>query len=376
MQCSYFDAGVCRSCTLMGTEYSAQLADKQHDCKTLLAAHSRLEWLSPITSSEAGFRNKAKMAVGGTVDSPTLGILDAQKSGVDLRGCGVLQPGLRDALPRIACFISQARIAPYDVAARRGELKYVLLTEAPSGELMLRFVLRSREALSRIRKHLPGLQRALPRARMISVNLQPEHKAVLEGDTEIPLTPATTLAMRTNTIDLRLGAKSFFQTNTAIAEHLYTQAADWCAHKNPRSVWDLYCGVGGFALHVAAGARHVTGIEVSAEAIESATATATAAGIGNVRFIADNALRFAHESRAADIPDLAIVNPPRRGIGTDLAHWLDDSAVQTVIYSSCNAVSLARDLEAMPALAPVQARLFDMFPQTRHYETMVLLERR
>lgn len=376
MQCSYFDAGVCRSCTLMGTEYSTQIADKQHDCETLLAAHGRVEWLTPITSSEALFRNKAKMAVGGTVDSPTLGILDAQRSGVDLRGCGVLQPGLRDALPRLAEFITQARITPYDVAARRGELKYVLLTEAPSGELMLRFVLRSREALSRIRKHLPDLQRALPQARMISVNLQPEHKAVLEGTTEIPLTPATTLAMRTNTIDLLLGAKSFFQTNTAIAGQLYAQAAEWCAQKNPRSVWDLYCGVGGFALHVAAGAQHVTGIEVSAEAIESATATATAAGIGNVQFIADDATRFAHAARAKDVPELAIVNPPRRGIGSDLAHWLNDSAVQTVIYSSCNAVSLARDLDAMPALAPVQARLLDMFPQTRHYETMVLLERR
>jgi 23S rRNA (uracil747-C5)-methyltransferase len=70
-----------------------------------------------------------------------------------------------------------------------------------------------------------------------------------------------------------------------------------------------------------------------------------------------------------------IVNPPRRGIGPELAGWLEMSSVRHVIYSSCNAVSLARDLAAMPSLRPVTGRVLDMFPQTTHYEAMVLLER-
>ena len=65
------------------------------------------------------------------------------------------------------------------------------------------------------------------------------------------------------------------------------------------------------------------------------------------------------------------------GIGTELSHWLESSrAVRNVLYSSCNAESLARDLAAMPSLRPTRARLFDMFPQTRHHEVLVLLERR
>ena len=75
-------------------------------------------------------------------------------------------------------------------------------------------------------------------------------------------------------------------------------------------------------------------------------------------------------------PELVVVNPPRRGIGDRLAGWLESSAVRHVVYSSCDAGSLERDLAAMPSLRPVRAQVFDMFPQTDHFETLVLLERR
>ena len=77
-----------------------------------------------------------------------------------------------------------------------------------------------------------------------------------------------------------------------------------------------------------------------------------------------------------ELPELVIVNPPRRGLGAELASLLENSEVRHVLYSSCNAGSLGKDLPRMPGLAPVKARLMDMFPQSHHYETMVLLERR
>ena len=80
--------------------------------------------------------------------------------------------------------------------------------------------------------------------------------------------------------------------------------------------------------------------------------------------------------RGTTPPDLVVVNPPRRGIGADLAGWLESSSVEHVLYSSCNLDSLAADLAAMPSLLPVRARLFDMFPQTTHREVLTLLRRR
>ena len=199
------------------------------------------------------------------------------------------------------------------------------------------------------------------------------HQAILEGDREILLTDAATLPMRLNGVELLLRPQSFFQTNTAVAAALYRQAAAWVAEVAPSSVWDLYCGVGGFAVHCADGVRDVVGVEVSAGAVASAEATRDLAGLRHVRFVTDDATAFALRAEAG--PDLVVVNPPRRGIGAELAGWLDRSRVQHVVYSSCNAVSLARDLAAMPGLRLRAARVLDMFPQTSHYEVVTLLER-
>ena len=367
MQCSYFDAHVCRSCRWLEVPYADQLRAKQ---ARVAAALPSVAWLDPVASPEEGFRNKAKMVVGGTADEPTLGILDPRGRGVDLRECGLHDPRLRAALPVLADLVGAARLTPYSVPERRGELKHLLVTVAPSGDLMVRFVLRSTEALPRLRKHLPALLAALP-VTVASANLQPTHQAVLEGPEEVPL-HGDTLTMRVNDLDLHLRPQSFFQTNTAVAARLYREAASLVASAEPTSVWDLYCGVGGFGLHVAAPGRPVVGVEASEQAIESARLTAADLA-APATFLAGDATAYALAS--PDAPDLVVVNPPRRGIGRDLAGWLEASPVRHVVYSSCNVDTLARDLDAMPSLRPVSARLLDMFPHTDHHEVLVLLAR-
>ncbi|ANH38379.1 23S rRNA (uracil(747)-C(5))-methyltransferase RlmC [Nocardioides dokdonensis FR1436] len=395
MQCDYFDAGACRSCTWMGRAYSDQVAEKQRLVADLLAPalagrgparRAPLTWLPPVTGPEEGFRNKAKMVVAGTVDAPTLGILDPRGGGTDLRHCGLHEPGLHDALPVLAEHVSRARLAPYDVTTRRGELKHLLVTRAPGGELMVRWVLRSTEPEARLRKHLAWLCERLPVA-VASVNIQPEHKAVLEGEREIVLTERATLPMELPMelpVDLPGGAglrlhlrpQSFFQTNTLVATALYEQARAWAAEIGPASVWDLYGGVGGFALALAAPGRAVTGVEISPEAVASAQQSAAEAGLADARFVAADATAWALEQPAASHPDLVVVNPPRRGIGPQLTGWLESSEVGEVLYSSCNATTLARDLAALPSYDVVTARLLDMFPQTTHHEVLVRLRRR
>jgi 23S rRNA (uracil747-C5)-methyltransferase len=367
VDCHHYDAHRCRSCTLLEVPRAQQLSDKEAHARSLVPSPV---WLPTVAGPDAGFRNKAKMAVGGTSQAPTLGILDRTRTGVDLRDCGLHSPGLTAALEVVAGFITRADLTPYDVTTRRGELKHVLLTESPDGELMLRLVVRSTADEARIRKHLPRLLEALPALRVVSLNVQPTHAAVLEGEREIVLTPEADLPMRLEGLELALRPQGFFQTNTHVAAALYAQARDWVRGLDDvRTAWDLYCGVGGFALAVAGPGRTVTGVEVSAEAVAAAQATAPD-GVG---FVAGDATTWALAQPAA--PDLVVVNPPRRGIGGDLARWLEAGGASYVVYSSCNAESLARDLELMPSLRPVEARVLDMFPQTTHYEVIVLLAR-
>ena len=374
MHCDAFLQGRCRSCSLIEHAYGRQLADKDRQARELLARFGRSSWLDPVVSREQGFRNKAKMVVGGSIQAPTLGILDAEGSGVDLSDCPLYPAAISHAFPALHAFIKFANLQPYDVPNRRGELKYVLLTLAEhSGELMLRFVLRSTESIARLRKHLPALMATLPNLRVISANIQPEHMAVIEGEREVLLSADDSLEMKVNDIVLHLRPRSFFQTNTEIAAALYRQARTWVQAIDSTALWDLYCGVGGFALHCADGKREVTGIESSAEAIASACRSRDEAGFTAVHFHAADAADFVR--RAPDFPPLVIVNPPRRGLGKALCQRLRESNTRHLVYSSCNVQSLARDLDDLTVFRPMQTRLFDMFPHSSHYELCCWLER-
>lgn len=388
MRCDYFDAGACRSCTRMGEAYVAQLAAKDAAVRTLLgAAAEGLAWEPPCDSPEQRVRAKAKMIVAGTPQQPTLGILAVDGSGIDLRGCGILGPYAAAALPVLAGLVTRVGLRPYDVRRRSGELKAIHVIEGPASELvpaeaMIRFVLRSEGQVGKIRRALPELREALAAVglrapRVVSANLLPAHAALADGPgPDVILTEHTDLPVRVGDVTLRLHPGAFLQTNTPVAGELYRQAAAWVAEAGPSSVLDLYCGVGGFALHAAralgAGST-VLGVEVSAAAVAGATRAAAAAGWA-ARFVAADATTYAEALPQA--PDLVIVNPPRRGLGPRLAGWIESSGVGAVLYSSCNPATLATDMARMPSLRPLRARLFDMFPHTDHAEVLVLLRRR
>ena len=427
--CPLHRSGSCRSCPHQDLPLADQLARKHARVASVLA-RARVPdgvWLDPVASAPSRFRNKAKMVVCGTASAPVLGILGPDGRGVDLRRCPLHLREIERALPVLARAVARLRIRPYDVAARRGELKHVLVTASPDGDLMVRWVLRSDRHEAALRAELPRLREELGTLAVMSVNLQPVHQAIIEGEEERILTDDSPdgdrLLMRlrlgddgarradagragrpgrtgragpgaagvgrpgpngrSRELPLLLPTRSFFQTNTAVAEALYTTAAAWAADLGEEAeVWDLFCGVGGFALALAGadegadGGRRVLGVEVSAPAIAGARRAAALMGLsaGRVRFEAGDA-RVLDPGRGA-APDLLVVNPPRRGIGAGLAGRIEASGVRRVLYSSCNPQSLARDLGAMPSLSVRRARLFDMFPHTDHAEVLVELVRR
>lgn len=377
MECVYFERNLCRSCSLLATPYDEQLRDKQAAVATQLAAHvAGGAWLPARASRESTFRNKAKLAVGGTLKAPTLGLTNRGGHGVDLRECGIHDEAIWRVVPDLAGFVTYAGLHPYDVANRAGDLKFVLATSNVDGDLMLRFVLTDERCLPRLRSALPALLSRLPQVAVVSANIHPEHKAVIEGDVEIPLTSRETLRMPVGDVTLHLRPRSFAQTNTDVAGALYRQAAAWAKEVEAAHVLDLYCGVGGFALHLAQVSPAVHGIEIEPSAVDSARSASADLGLAS---------RLTFETGDADLidglppgrsPDLVVVNPPRRGIGEQLAKTLDTSGARAIIYSSCNPTTLAADLGHLASFDVTTARLFDMFPHTPHAEVAVLLQRR
>ena len=416
MLCQLHDASLCRSCPNLDLPLAQQLQLKQSAVQATLADQvETATWLEPFASAPSHFRNKAKLAVSGTIHAPVLGLVDRFDNGTDLTSCPLHVNEIKATLAPLTRAITRMGLQPYSIVKRRGELKHVLITASANGQLMVRFVLRSTAQLPAIRKGAPRLQSELPGLRVLSVNIQPRPAAILEGEREIILSQDSTLDMplylpelggdgvvvnnKKSVLPLVLPPQSFFQTNSDVAAGLYAQARAWArdyaggqagaltgepgagrahsdATQSSQSIWDLYCGVGGFALALAQPGAQVLGVEVSAPAIDGARAAAAQLGLTSpqVRFEAGDAsvLDASGQVYGHDKPDLLVVNPPRRGIG-ELATSIEDSGIQRVLYSSCNPASLTKDLEVMSSYRVRRARLFDMFPHTNHAEVLVEL---
>ena len=379
MHCHHFSANRCTSCHWLNLPYKDQLAKKQQQLETLLQPFAA-EVLPPVESAEQGFRYKAKMVVQGSSAEPVLGIVNNKAEAVDLADCPLYPAAFAKVFAVSKRFIQRANITPYDIASRQGELKYLLVNQSlHTGRFMLRFVLRSKNCLASMQKHLAWLQAELPDLAVCSVNIQPKPAAVLEGEEEIILSAQQALPEQLNQIPLYLQPQSFFQTQPVLAAKLYQTAADWAAQIQQQQgefneIWDLFCGVGGFGLHLAKAGQTLIGIEIAPKAIECALRSAAEVGLEQVQFQALDSTAFTKAAQQA--PDLLVVNPPRRGLGQALCLDIERLAPHWLIYSSCNAQSLAQDLQWLVDYKLLKFQLFDMFAHSNHFEVLTLLVRK
>ncbi|WP_020560311.1 23S rRNA (uracil(747)-C(5))-methyltransferase RlmC [Thiofilum flexile] len=372
LSCPHYQAQRCQSCRWLDLPYPQQIQQKQQHLEQILAPYPVKAYESAITSPIHAFRNKAKMVALGAAHQPLLGIISPQGEHTSLVDCPLYSDTMQEVLNYLEQWIQKAGIPPYRIDKQKGELKYILLTQSQaSGEFLLRFVLRSENALARIQTHLDTLLTRFSAIKVVSANIQPIHMAVLEGEHEIFLTEAKVLDEQFNDVPLKIRPKSFFQTNPFVAAQLYQTARTWTRELPVTHVWDLFCGVGGFGLHCATPDTYLTGIEIEAEAIECAKQSAQQLGLKHVTFKTLDSGTFALEQNTP--PDLVIVNPPRRGIGQALAQQLNQFAPQAILYSSCNPETLASDLSYLDRYRIEKVQLFDMFPHTAHYEVLCLL---
>ncbi|WP_343529236.1 23S rRNA (uracil(747)-C(5))-methyltransferase RlmC [Yokenella regensburgei] len=375
MQCALYDADRCRSCQWITRPVSDQLSAKMDDLRQLLSEMPVGEWCAPVSGPEQGFRNKAKMVVSGSVEKPLLGMLHRDGTPEDLTDCPLYPDSFAPVFAVLKPFIARAGLTPYNVARKRGELKYVLLTESQrDGGMMLRFVLRSHSKIEQLRSALPWLQAQLPQLKVITANIQPVHMAIMEGEEEIYFTGQQALGETLNDVPLWIRPQSFFQTNPTVAARLYATAREWVRGLPVQHMWDLFCGVGGFGLHCATPEMKLTGIEIAPEAIACAKQSAAELGLTNLHFQALDSTQFA--TGQGEVPELVLVNPPRRGIGKALCDYLSEMAPPYIIYSSCNAQTMAKDITHLPGYRVERVQLFDLFPHTAHYEVLTLLIRR
>ena len=180
-------------------------------------------------------------------------------------------------------------------------------------------------------------------------------------------------------LKFKVGPKSFYQTNTEQAYHLYCVAREFAALTGNELVYDLYTGTGTIANFVAHKAKKVIGIEYVPEAIEDAKVNSQVNNIENTLFYAGDMKDILTNEFIAQHgrPDVIITDPPRAGMHPDVVNVILNAAPNRIVYVSCNPATQARDLQLMDDHYKVAAvQPVDMFPHTPHVENVVLLEKR
>jgi 23S rRNA (uracil747-C5)-methyltransferase len=376
--CGYFDEGKCQSCSLIRMSYSEQLQRKEESLSTYLKDFSDWELAPSQSSLTEGFRNKVKMTVTGSLEKPIIGLggdIDLDQ-GREILNCSLHHPFINELLHFMPEFITLCKLPPYQIKLKKGELKGIIVYYSESSqEAYLRFILRSKESLDRIKKNLSALSEKYPQLTSISANIQPIPHAILEGEEEVFFTEKKFIQHKIKDLSLRLSPQGFVQTNQRIAEKLYETAAQWVKELKIKKFSELFSGQGAFSFFVSPFIDSGLGIEINSEAVAEANRSANSLNLSHLNFICADAKDVEAEVNSFK-PDMVLVNPPRRGLG-ESAEIFCKTSYPYIIYSSCSVESLAQDLKKLsPLYKIVKAQIFDMFPHTNHFETLVLLQKK
>jgi 23S rRNA (uracil1939-C5)-methyltransferase len=180
-------------------------------------------------------------------------------------------------------------------------------------------------------------------------------------------------------LQFKIGPKSFYQTNSEQAYHLYKVVREFAELQGNEIVYDLYTGTGTIANFIANEAKKVVGIEYVVDAIEDARENSTLNNITNTFFYAGDIKSVLNNDFYLDngFPDIIITDPPRAGMHNDVVESIQNSGAQKIIYVSCNPSTQARDLALLDSKYQVtKIQPVDMFPHTHHVENVVLLNKR
>lgn len=377
MNCHHYLKKHCLSCDLLSLGYAASVKHKEQVLSTLFPQHQANIKPSILSNQQAGSRNKAKVAVALVNREIQFGFYDSVQQFKVLEDCPLHAESINQLLAYLKQGLREFNIQPYDLSTRLGELKFVIITYSEStNDILLRFVLRSTAQLHRLKLLVLAMHKNKNSVKVVTANIQSKHQAILEGDEEFVLSENEMIAHQFGDVVLYQGSRSFFQTNSAVAFQLYQQfQSEFCAF-SADSLLDLYCGVGAFSFFAAKHCKSVTGVEMSEAAIAYANQAKVINAKNNLEFIAMDVEVYLKSLKPNGF-DAILVNPPRRGLNQAIVDDLLRLSPNILFYSSCNAETLHRDwlqLESQYCLASLQ--LFDMFPHTSHFETLMVLTKK
>ncbi len=392
--CQHF--GVCGGCKWQHMTYEAQLQFKQKSVTDALQRLAKIDTseTEPILPSfetryyrnklEYTFSNKRwltneDISTGGDAEMNALGFhvpLRFDKI-LNIETCYLQGDPSNEIRNSIRSFALENNISFYDLRNHEGALRNLIVRTATTGELMIVviFAYPGEEEVSLLMQFVQ--QRFPQTTSLLYILNQKKNDTIFDQEINV-FAGRDYIFEEMEGLTFKIGAKSFYQTNSLQAHELYSIARQFAGFKGDELVYDLYTGAGTIANFVARHVKEVIGIEYVPSAIEDAKLNSSINGITNTTFYAGDMKDVLTPDFVAahGKPDVIITDPPRAGMHGDVVQRLLEIEAPKIVYVSCNAATQARDLAILGEKYSVsRIRPVDMFPHTQHVENVVLLEK-
>lgn len=373
---------MCGGCTHLDLSYEEQIFKKQQLIEQRFGTYKNR--ILPIIQSDhpLNYRHKVQLPFGTNMaGKPTIGCYARDSHTIiDQNMCKVQDDDLSTIAWTVREWAKTCRLSVYNEKTGNGFLRYLLMRKAlHSGEVLLGLVTNgsriggTRQMSTRLLEMIA--RKELTNSTVVGIvqNINTRFTNVVLGEKENIWWGRPYVKECLGGIKYKIELSTFFQVNPYQTPRLYDEVK---VHiPDTAKVLDLYCGVGSIALWVAKKTVLTIGIEENKTSVTAARAAAILNGMDNVRFVAGDAevevARYADDGFTC-----AIVDPPRKGLGSSLIVSLIASSLKRIIYVSCNPDTLARDTALLePAFSLVSIRGVDMFPQTEHIECIAVFDR-
>ncbi len=379
----------CGGCVYRHLRYECELASKHARVLNAFRQAGLTDVaVRPVLSTGVtqGYRNKGMYPVRQGKKGMEAGFFAAKTHKVIPCSDCALQPEIFGELVRAVCAVcDRCRVTAYDEVTRKGLLRHIYLRSAADGTVLLTLVINAdrlpKEAVEGMVHELVG---RFPQLVGILVNVNRASTNVVLGDKFFTIWGKEYLEDTLCGKRLRLSAGSFYQVNHDAAELLYSTAADMAGLRGDEHLLDLYCGAGSIGLSMSDRVADVTGIEIVPAAVACAKVNAALNGLdeSRARFFcgdASDARKFidAATQNGAPHPDVAVIDPPRKGTTRELVEELSRRDIRRVVYISCEPETLGRDCAVFREMGYTigEVQPVDLFPRTGHVECVVSLTR-
>lgn len=373
-RCKIFD--LCGGCDIMHLEYQSQLRFKKQMAEETFR---RIGHLDIVVDEIIGmehpyyYRNKVQIPFQMRDNKAICGYYRRKSHQiVPLEECFIQPKYATEMTQFIKNLANEFKIRAYDETTRIGYIRHVLIRSNHLDEVMI--VLIVNRDLPRKQDFVAKITQRYPQVKSIILNINKKDTNVILGSESHVLFGEDQLIDQLFDIQFNISHRSFFQVNRLQTMRLYQRILDYAQLTGNETVIDGYCGVGTITLLLAKHARYVYGIEVVEDAIVDAKQNARLNHISNVEFMVGQVETELRSLMNHEI-SLIILDPPRKGIDSDVLNSIIESNISKLIYVSCDVATLARDLKILSQAYEIKnMTLVDMFCHTSSVESVVLLE--